>query len=153
MTYCLSFVVSVWAGVFLLTLGMVTGGALLALLSRQTWKLASAGDAGCACLTSALWSLGNYGMLLLVGVTGAGRGFTISQLSVVVSALIGICWLHEPEPRTRAARLIFTVACWRRWEVSCRVISGESRLNNSGVKWILRYGNMRWNHGSSYDAG
>lgn len=100
--------VSAWAGAFPLALGMATGGALLALLSRQTWKLASAGDAGRACLTGALWSLGNYGMLLLVGVIGAGRGFTISQLSVVVSALIGIYWLHEPAPRTRAARLTFT---------------------------------------------
>ena len=44
-------------------------------------------------------------MLLLVGVLGAGKGFTIAQLSVVVNALIGIYWLHEPAPNTRAATL------------------------------------------------
>lgn len=99
--------VSAWAGAFPMALGMAAGCALLAVLSHQSWKLASIGDAGRACLTGALWSLGNYGMLLLVGVIGAGKGFTISQLSVVVSALIGIYWLHEPAPRTRAARLTF----------------------------------------------
>jgi glucose uptake protein len=42
-------------------------------------------------------------MLLLVDVIGAGKGFTIAQISVVVSALIGIYWLHEPPPQTRVA--------------------------------------------------
>ncbi len=36
---------------------------------------------------------------------GAGRGFTIAQLAVVVHALIGVYWLKEPQPRTRAAIL------------------------------------------------
>jgi glucose uptake protein len=51
--------------------------------------------------------MGNYGMLLLVGVIGAGKGFTISQLAIIINALIGIYWLHEPGPGTRAARLTF----------------------------------------------
>jgi glucose uptake protein len=54
-------------------------------------------------MTGALWSLGNYGMLLLVDVIGAGKGFTIAQISLVISALIGIYWLHEPAPKTRVA--------------------------------------------------
>ena len=99
--------VSPWAGAFPLAIGMAVGGTLLALLSRQSWKLAASGDYMRACLTGALWSMGNYGVLLLVGALGAGRGFTISQISVVVSALIGIYWLHEPAPKTRAARLTF----------------------------------------------
>jgi glucose uptake protein len=86
---------------------MAIGGTILALLSRQSWKLAASGDYFRACLTGGLWSLGNYGVLLLVGALGAGKGFTISQLSVVVGALIGIYWLHEPAPKTRAARLTF----------------------------------------------
>ena len=89
---------------------MAVGGVILALLSRQPWKLASSGDYLRVCLTGALWSMGNYGMLLLVGVIGTGKGFTISQLAVVISALIGIYWLHEPPPKTRAARLTF-VGC------------------------------------------
>jgi glucose uptake protein len=99
--------VSAWAGAFPLAIGMAVGGAALALLSRQSWKLAAPGDYIRAGLTGGLWSLGNYGVLLLIGELGAGKGFTISQLSVVVSALIGIYWLHEPMPKTRAARLTF----------------------------------------------
>ena len=99
--------VSPWAGTFPLALGMAGGGTILALLSRQSWRLASPGDYLRVCLTGALWSMGNYGMLLLVGVIGAGKGFTISQLAIVINALIGIYWLHEPAPRTRAARLTF----------------------------------------------
>ena len=37
-----------------------------------------------------LWTVGNYGMLLLVGELGTGKGYTIAQLSVVVNALMGI---------------------------------------------------------------
>jgi glucose uptake protein len=99
--------VSPWTGMFPLSLGMAGGGTVLALLSRPSWRLASSGDYVRVCLTGALWSLGNYGMLLLVGAIGAGKGFTISQLSLVISALIGIYWLHEPAPQTRAARLTF----------------------------------------------
>jgi glucose uptake protein len=99
--------VSPWAGAFPLALGMACGGTILALLSRQSWRLASFGDSMRTCLTGALWSLGNYGMLLLVGAIGAGKGFTISQTSVVVGALISIYWLHEPATKTRAAGLTF----------------------------------------------
>ena len=95
--------VSPWSGAFPLAMGMAAGGVLLALLSRQSWKLNASGDYARAGLTGALWSLGNYGMLLLVDAIGAGKGFTIAQISVVVSALIGIYWLHEPPPGTRVA--------------------------------------------------
>lgn len=95
--------VSPWAGAFPLAIGMTIGGVLLALLSGQSWKLNRPGDYARAVLTGALWSLGNYGALLLVDAIGAGKGFTIAQISVVVSALIGIYWLHEPAPGTRVA--------------------------------------------------
>ncbi len=99
--------VSAWAGAFPMAIGMAVGGLILALLSRQPWKLTASGDYVRVCLTGALWSVGNYGMLLLVGTIGAGKGFTVAQISVVVSALIGIYWLHEPGPQTRAAGLTF----------------------------------------------
>jgi glucose uptake protein len=99
--------VSPWAGAFPAALGMASGGAILALLSRRSWRLASPGDYLCVCLTGALWSVGNYGMLLLVDAIGAGKGFTISQTAVVIGALISIYWLHEPAPKTRAASLTF----------------------------------------------
>jgi glucose uptake protein len=99
--------VSPWAGAFPLAIGMAIGGLSLALLSRQPWILTASGDYVRACLTGALWSIGNYGSLMLIDTIGAGKGFTISQISVVVSALIGIYWLREPPPKTRAARLTF----------------------------------------------
>jgi glucose uptake protein len=99
--------VSPWAGALPLAVGMVVGSTILALISRQTWRLAAPGDYVRASLTGGLWSVGNYGMLLLVAELGAGKGFTIAQISIVVNALIGIYWLHEPAPKTRAARLIF----------------------------------------------
>jgi len=95
--------VSPWSGAFPLAVGMAAGGVVLALLSRQSWKLSSSGDTARACLTGALWSLGNYGALLMVDAIGAGKGFTIAQISLVISALIGIYWLHEPPPGTRVA--------------------------------------------------
>jgi glucose uptake protein len=96
--------VSPWAGAFPLAIGMTVGGVLLALFSRESWKLNAPRDYARAGLTGALWSLGNYGALLLVDAIGAGKGFTIAQISLVVSALIGIYWLHEPPPGTRVAR-------------------------------------------------
>lgn len=99
--------ISPWVGAFPLAIGMAIGGMILALLSRQSWRLTASGDYVRACLTGALWSLGNYGALLLIDAIGAGKGFTISQISVVVSAVIGIYWLREPPPGTRAARLTF----------------------------------------------
>jgi len=95
--------VSPWAGAFPLAIGMTVGGVILAVLSRQSWKLKARGDYGRAGLTGTLWSLGNYGALLLVDAIGAGKGFTIAQISLVISALIGIYWLHEPPPGTRVA--------------------------------------------------
>jgi len=99
--------VSMWAGAFPLAVGMAVGSTILALLPHQSWQLAAPGDYIRVSLTGGLWSVGNYGMLLLVGALGAGKGFTISQISIVVNALIGIYWLHEPAPQSRAARLTF----------------------------------------------
>jgi len=97
--------VSMWVGALPLAIGIFTGSSVLALLSRKTFRLEKRMDFYRAGLTGVLWGIGNYGMLLLVEQLGAGRGFTIAQLSVVVNALVGIYWLREPEPKTRAAGL------------------------------------------------
>ena len=55
--------------------------------------------------TGVLWGVGNYGALKMMELIGTGRGFTIAQLCVVVNALIGIFWLKNPKPKTRAATL------------------------------------------------
>jgi len=95
--------VSMWVAAFPLAVGIFTGSGLLALLSRQPIKLEKNQQYLRAATTGLLWGIGNYGMLLLVNQLGAGRGFTISQLSVVVNALIGIFLLRDPLPKTRAA--------------------------------------------------
>jgi glucose uptake protein len=44
-------------------------------------------------------------MLLLIDQLGAGRGFTISQLGVVVNALMGVFLFKDPHPKSKAAIL------------------------------------------------
>ena len=98
---------SMWIAALPLAVGIFTGSALLALLARQPLRLDKTGDYLRVASTGLLWGIGNYGMLLLVEGLGTGKGFTISQLSVVVNALIGIYWLKDPPPKTRAAVLTF----------------------------------------------
>ncbi len=96
---------SMWVAAFPLACGILTGCAALVLLKRQSVKLAKRSDYIRVLSTGALWSLGNYGMLLLVDHLGAGKGYTIAQLALVVNALCGIYLLKDPPPQTRAARL------------------------------------------------
>jgi len=98
--------VSMWVGAFPMAVGMLVGSTLLMLLARKSPRLDSTGDVLRTLLTGALWSAGNYGMLLLVGVIGAGRGFTISQISLVVNALVSILILRDPHPKTKTAWLM-----------------------------------------------
>ena len=96
---------SMWIAAFPLAVGIFTGSALLLLISRQSPILERSSDYFRVSMTGILWGVGNYGMLLLVDQLGAGRGFTIAQLSIVVNALTGIYLLKDPKPKTRAATL------------------------------------------------
>jgi glucose uptake protein len=100
--------VSMWVGAFPLAIGIFIGSSILVMITRQPINLESPQQYLRTAATGVLWGIGNYGMLLLVSQLGAGRGFTISQLSVVVNALIGIYLLKDPRPRTKAAA--FTLA-------------------------------------------
>ncbi len=97
--------VSLWIATFPLTIGIFVGSTVLMLLARQSPRLEKRGDYARVGLSGVLWGVGNYGVLLLINEIGAGRGFTISQLGVVVNALIGVYWLKDPQPKTRAATL------------------------------------------------
>lgn len=97
--------VSMWVAAFPLSVGILIGSAALAALSRQPIDLRDRGEYLRVASTGLLWGIGNYGMLLLVEQLGAGRGFTISQLGVVVNGLIGVYLLNDPAPKTRAAAL------------------------------------------------
>ena len=97
--------VSMWMAAFPLAIGIFTSSSFLMVIARQPIRLETTQQYLRTGATGLLWGIGNYGMLLLVNQLGAGRGFTISQLSVVVNALIGIYLLKDPRPRTRAAML------------------------------------------------
>ena len=96
---------SMWVAAFPLSVGIFAGSVLLAALTRQPLRLNGAGEYLRVASTGLLWGIGNYGMLLLVEQLGAGRGFTISQLGVVVNGLIGVYLLKDPQPRSHAALL------------------------------------------------
>jgi glucose uptake protein len=97
--------VSPWVSALPMAMGIFVGSTLLLSFTRQAPPLSNPSDYARVAATGVLWSTGNYGMLLLVAKLGAGKGFTISQLSLVVNALVGIYWLKEPLPGTRAARM------------------------------------------------
>lgn len=96
---------SMWVAAFPLSVGIFAGSAILAGLTRQPLRLERRGDLLRVLSTGLLWGIGNYGMLLLVGEFGAGRGFTISQLGIVVNGLLGVYLLKDPPPKSRAAVL------------------------------------------------
>lgn len=96
---------SMWVAAFPLSVGIFVGSTLLVALTRQPLRLDHAGDYLRVIVTGLMWGIGNYGMLLLVEQMGAGRGFTISQLGVVVNGLAGVYVLKDPPPGSRAATL------------------------------------------------
>ncbi len=96
---------SVWVASWPMAVGIFVGSIVLVLLPRQSLRLDRPSYYGRVLASGVMWGIGNYSMLLLVGELGAGRGFTIAQLGIVVNALIGVYWLKEPQPKTRAAAL------------------------------------------------
>jgi glucose uptake protein len=77
----------------------------LLVVSKSSLRLNSPAHYPRLLATGLLWAIGNYGALKMMELIGTGRGFTIAQLCVVVNALIGIFWMKNPKPGTRAARL------------------------------------------------
>ncbi len=97
--------VSMWVAMLPMAVGMFAGSCVLVLLSKSSLKLEAASHYGRVLATGLLWGIGNYGALRMMELIGTGKGFTIAQLCVVVNALLGIFWLKNPKPRTRAATL------------------------------------------------
>lgn len=96
---------SLWVAAFPMSVGIFIGSVILVMLSGQSLYLDRLSSYLRAASTGVLWGIGNYGMLLLVDQFGAGRGFTISQLGIVINGLLGIYFLKDPSPKTRAANL------------------------------------------------
>jgi glucose uptake protein len=96
---------SMWVAAFPLAGGMFVGCLAIVLGTRQNLRLANFPAYGRAVSSGVLWAMGNYGMLLMVDTLGAGKGYTLAQLALVVNALCGIFILKDPKPKTRAAYL------------------------------------------------
>ena len=96
---------SMWVATLPLSIGIFVGSLILVAIPRQSIRLEHSSHYLRVAATGLLWGMGNYGMLLLVDAFGAGRGFTISQLGIVVNGLLGVYVLKDPPPRTRAAAL------------------------------------------------
>jgi glucose uptake protein len=96
---------SLWVASFPLAVGIFAGSTLLVAITRQPLSLGRTSDYARVSTTGVLWGIGNFAMLLLVEQIGAGRGFTISQLGIVVNGLIGVYLLKDPQPKSRAANL------------------------------------------------
>jgi glucose uptake protein len=96
---------NMWIGTLPLAIGMVAGSSVLMLVTRSSAKLEKPKHYFRVMSTGILWGIGNYGALAMMEIMGTGKGFTIAQLCVVVNALIGVYFLKEPEPKTKAAKL------------------------------------------------
>jgi glucose uptake protein len=99
--------VSLWIAAWPMAVGIFVGSGALVVFTRQSIRLAQRTEYARVLISGLLWSVGNYGSLLLIDQLGAGKGFTIAQVSIVVAALIAIYWLKDPRPQTRAATLTF----------------------------------------------
>jgi glucose uptake protein len=96
---------SMWVAMLPMALGMFAGSCVLVIISKSPLRLSSPTYYPRLLGTGVLWAIGNYGALKMMELIGTGRGFTIAQLCVVVNALIGVFWMKNPKPGTRAARL------------------------------------------------
>lgn len=96
---------SVWVAMVPLGAGMFAGAAVMSAVRRSPLQLEMPSHYGRVLATGVLWSVGNYGALVMMERIGTGKGFTIAQLSVVVNALLGVFWEHRPMPGTRAAKI------------------------------------------------
>lgn len=97
--------VSSWVSSFPFAIGILLGSILLLIVTRTSVKLSNNKDYLRICASATMWGIGNYTMLLMVNLIGAGKGFTISQLGVVVNALVGVYLIKDPKPNTKAAWL------------------------------------------------
>jgi glucose uptake protein len=98
---------TLWTASLPMAVGMFVGSTALMLVTQAEPRLSRQRDYTHVLLSGFLWGVGNYGMLLLTGALGTGRGFTISQLGVIVNAALGIFLFKEPPPGTQAATLTF----------------------------------------------
>ena len=97
--------ISPWATALPLSVGMLIGTSIMVALTRTAPKLEKPVDYVKAMSSGALWTLGFFGMLLMVAAIGPGPGYTLASLCVAVNALWGVFYFKDPAPKTKAAKL------------------------------------------------
>lgn len=102
------FIPAQWAGVpaqvanLPLALGMLGAGAALAWSGSRPVRLAPRAT-GAQLLAGGLFGVGQIALLALVARVGTGVGFTLAQLSLLVTAGLGIFVFKVPKPGSVAA--------------------------------------------------
>lgn len=97
---------TLWQLAFPLACGIFVGCTALLLVREKRLVMPRPRVSLRVLLSGLLWSTGNFSMLLLVGELGPGKGFTLSQLCIVVNALAGILLFREPPWKTRSAAYV-----------------------------------------------
>lgn len=98
---------SMWTASFPMAIGIFCGSLGLVLFSCTSIGLRNAGDYTRVFLSGILWGIGNYGSLKLMELIGTGKGFTISQVAIVLAALYSVFVFRNPPYKTRGAFFIF----------------------------------------------
>lgn len=98
---------SLWVTAFPMAIGMFVGSIILVFASKENIKLEKNSYYVRTLLSGALWTLGNYGSLKMMELIGTGKGFTVSQLGIVLTTMIGIFLFKNPDPKTKEAKIAF----------------------------------------------
>jgi glucose uptake protein len=99
---------SMWAACFPMAIGIFCGSLLLFLMSRESLILRNASDYIRVFMSGVLWGVGNYASLKLMELIGTGKGFTISQVAIVLAAVYSVFLFKNPPFKTRGAFFVFT---------------------------------------------
>jgi len=99
---------SMWTASFPMAVGIFCGSSVLFLMSRESLILRCSSDYLRVLVSGALWGIGNYGSLKLMELIGTGKGFTISQAAIVLSAFYSVFLFKNPPFRTKGSFLIFS---------------------------------------------
>lgn len=98
---------SMWSASFPMAMGIFCASLFLFLMSGQSLILRNISDYVRVFLSGILWGVGNYGSLKLMELIGTGKGFTISQAAIVLSAGYSVFLFKNPPVKSRGAFLIF----------------------------------------------
>jgi len=98
---------SMWTASFPMAIGIFAGSLVLFLFTRESLILRCQSDYVRVFLSGILWGVGNYGSLKLMELIGTGKGFTISQAAILLSAVYSVFLFKNPPFKTKGSWMIF----------------------------------------------